>query len=144
MQERTVSSHPCVSPFISFLSILWYSEYKFFACLDKFIPTCFIIFDVIVNGFLSFNSVFLLYLEYSVQFSSVTLMCSTLCDNIDCGMPGVPVHRQCPRSAHTHVHQVGDAIQPPHPLWSLLLLPPVFPSIRVFSSESVLYIRWPK
>ena len=44
----------------------------------------------------------------------------------------------------THVHCVGDAIQPSHPLWSLLLLPSVFPSIRVFSHESVLHIRWPK
>ena len=42
-----------------------------------------------------------------------------------------------------HVHQVGDAIQPSHPLRPLLLLPSIFPSIRVFSSESVLPIRWP-
>ena len=46
--------------------------------------------------------------------------------------------------AQTHVHWVGDAIQPSHPLSSLLLLPSLFPSIKVFSSESVLLIRWPK
>ena len=58
-------------------------------------------------------------------------------------MPGLPVHHQLPELAQTHVHRVGDAIQPSHPL-SLLLLPSVFPSIRVFSNESVLHIRWPK
>ena len=44
----------------------------------------------------------------------------------------------------THVHQVGDAIQPSHPLHPLLLLPPIPPSIRVFSNESTLHMRWPK
>ena len=44
----------------------------------------------------------------------------------------------------THVHCISDAIQPSHPLSPLLLLPSIFPSIRVFSSESVLCIRWPK
>ena len=60
--------------------------------------------------------------------------------------PGLPVHQQLPESTQTHVHQVGDAIQPFHFLLSrpLLLLPSIFPSIRVFSSESVLCIRWPK
>ena len=54
-----------------------------------------------------------------------------------------PVHHQLPELAQTHVHQVTDAIQPSHPL-SLLLLPSIFPSIRVFSNESVLPIRGPK
>ena len=49
-----------------------------------------------------------------------------------------------PRVSQTHVHWVSDAIQPSHPLSSLLLLPSVFPSIRVFSSESAIHIRWPK
>ena len=48
------------------------------------------------------------------------------------------------RVCSTHVHRVGDAIQPSHPLSSLLLPPSIFPSIRIFSSESVLHIRWPK
>ena len=51
-------------------------------------------------------------------FSSVALMCLNLCDNTDCSVPGIPVLHQYPSSAHTHVHQVGDAIQPSHPLWS--------------------------
>ena len=58
--------------------------------------------------------------------------------------PGLPVHHQLPELAQTHVHWVGDAIQPSHPLLSPSLLPSIFPSIRVFSSESVLCIMWPK
>ena len=59
-------------------------------------------------------------------------------------MPGFPVHHQLPELAQTHVHRVSYAIQPSHPLSSPLFLHSVFPSIRVFSSESVLCIRWPK
>ena len=58
-------------------------------------------------------------------------------------MPGLPVHHQLPEFSQTHVHWVGDAIQPSHPLSSPS--PPWYiPSIRVFSNESVLCIRWPK
>ena len=63
---------------------------------------------------------------------------------MDCSMPGFPVHHQFPEPAQTHVHRVGDTMQPSHPLHPLLLLPSIFPSIRVFSTESVLHIRWPK
>ena len=58
-------------------------------------------------------------------------------------MLGFPVHHQLLDLAQTHVHQVGDAIQPSHPCHPLLL-PSIFPSIRVFSKESVLCTRWPK
>ena len=67
-----------------------------------------------------------------------------LCNPMDCSTPGLPVHHQLPEFTQTHVHWVSEAIQPPHPLLSLLLPPSIFPSIRVFSSESVLCIRWPK
>ena len=60
---------------------------------------------------------------------------------MDCSTPGFPVHCQFLELAQTHAHRVGDAIQPSHPL---LLPPSIFPSIRVFSNESVLRIRWPK
>ena len=70
--------------------------------------------------------------------------CPTLCDAMNCSTPGFPVHYQFPQLSQTHVHRVSDAIQPPHPLLLLLLLPPIFPSIRVFSNKSVLCIRWPK
>ena len=79
-----------------------------------------------------------------VQFSSVAQSCLTLCDPMNCSTPGFPIHHQLPEFTQTHVHGVGDATQPSHPLSSLLLLPPSPPSIRVFSNESVLHIRWPK
>ena len=79
-----------------------------------------------------------------VQFSSVTQSCLLLCDPMDCSTPGLPVHHQLPEFTQTQVHWVGDVIQPSHPLHPLLLLPPIFPSMRVFSNESVLCIRWPK
>ena len=59
-------------------------------------------------------------------------------------MPGLPVHHQLQEFTQTHVHRVGDAIQPSHPLSSPLLPPSIFPNIRVLSNESVLHIRWPK
>ena len=56
--------------------------------------------------------------------------------------PGLSVHHQLPEATQTHVHRVGDAIQPS--CFPLLLLPSIFSSIRVFSNESALRIRWPK
>ena len=53
-----------------------------------------------------------------VQFSSVAQSCPTLCDPMNCSMPGLPVHHQLPEFTQTHVHRVGDAIQPSHPLSS--------------------------
>ena len=52
------------------------------------------------------------------QFSSVTQSCPTLCDPMNCSMPGLPVHHQLLESTQTNVHWVGDAIQPSHPLLS--------------------------
>ena len=54
----------------------------------------------------------------SVQFSLVAQSCLTLCDPMNRSTPGLPVHHQLPEFTHTHVHQVGDAIQPSHPLSS--------------------------
>ena len=80
----------------------------------------------------------------TLQFSSVTQSCPTLCDPTDCSMPGLLIHHQLPDFTQTHVHWVGDAIQPSHPVSSLFLLPSIFPSIRIFSNESALCISWPK
>ena len=79
-----------------------------------------------------------------VQFSSVAQSCLTLCDPMNCNTPGPLVHHQLPEFTQTHVHRAGDAIQPSHPQSSLLLLPPIPPSIRVFSNESTLHMRWVK
>ena len=75
--------------------------------------------------------------------SSVAQSCPALSNPMDCSMPGLPVHHQLPEFTQTHVHQVGDAIQLSHPLSSPS---PAFnlSSIRVFSNESVLHIRYPK
>ena len=84
------------------------------------------------------------FLTASVQFSSVTQPCPTLCTSMDCSTPGLPIHRQLPEFIQTHIHWVGDAIQHLILCHPLLRLPSIFPSIRVFSNESVLHIRWPK
>ena len=62
--------------------------------------------------------------------------------SLDCSMPGFPVLRRLPEFAQTHVHWVGDAIQPSCPLLSPSSPDLIFPSIRVFFNESALCIRW--
>ena len=63
---------------------------------------------------------------------------------INCSTPGFPVPHYLPELAQNHGHYVYDAIQSLHPLLPLLLLPSIFPSIRVFSNDLALRIRWPK
>ena len=63
-------------------------------------------------------SLFTLYHITTVQFSSVAQSCPTLCDPMGCSTPGLPVQHQLPLFTQTHVHWVGDAIQPSHPLSS--------------------------
>ena len=75
---------------------------------------------------------------------SVTQSCLTLWNPMDCSMPGFFLLHHLPELAQTHVHWVGDGIQPSCLCHPLLLLPSIFPSIRVFYSESALRIRWPK
>ena len=80
----------------------------------------------------------------SQSFSSVAQSCLTLCNPMDCSTPGFPVLHHLLELAQTHVYRVSDAIQPSHPLSSPS--PPAFSilSIRVFSKELALGIRWPK
>ena len=80
----------------------------------------------------------------SVQFSSVAQSCPTLCDPMNCSRPGLPVHHQLQSSARfTSIELVmpSSHLILCHPL---LLLPPIPPSITVFSNESTLRMRWPK
>ena len=79
----------------------------------------------------------------SGQFSSVAQSCPTLWDPMKCSTSGHPV-QQLPEFTQTHIHWLRDDIQLSHPRHPLPLLPSIFPSIRVFSNESVLCIRWPK
>ena len=95
-----------------------------------------------------------LFSSFSFHFVSVFLpsccCCSvaksgpTLCNPMGCSMPGFPVLHYLLDFAQIHVHWVGDAIQPPRPLTPPSPLPSILPSIRFFSSESSLHIRWPK
>ena len=79
----------------------------------------------------------------SVQFSSVQLL-SPVQFFVTPWITALPVHHQLPEFTQTHVHRVSDFIQPSHPLSSLSPPPPIPPSIRVFSNESTLHIRWQK
>ena len=81
---------------------------------------------------------------FSVQFSSVTQLGLILCNPMDRSTPDLPVHHQLLELSQTHAHWVGDTIQPSILCHPLLLPPSIFPSIRVFSNESVLQIRWPQ
>ena len=77
------------------------------------------------------------------QFSSVAQSSPTLCDPMNRSTPGLPVHHQLPEFTQTHVHRVGDAIQPSHPLSSPS--PNPNPSQhQSLSNESTLRMRWPK
>ena len=75
---------------------------------------------------------------------SVAQSCPTLSDPMDCSTPGFPVLAHFPELAQTYVHWAGDDTQPSHSLSAPSLPFSIFPSIRVFSDESVLHIRWPK
>ena len=76
--------------------------------------------------------------------SSVAQSCPTHWDPKYCSMQGFTVLHHLPVLVQTHVHWVSDAIQPSHPLSSPSALASIFPSIRVFSNELALHIRWPK
>ena len=114
---------PLFSLFSLFPSSLFFIPSLFFL-LPFFLP-----FSLPVLSFLLLSSPFppptssifpsfLLLNRQCVQFSSVAQLCPTLCDPMDCSTPGFPVHHQLPGFTQTHVHWVGDAIQPSHPLSS--------------------------
>ena len=119
--------------------ILWFSQLKFLRgrknWLAKIISWCHTLENIVllssVSEVQSCLSIRCLYTWYNLlpgrwthvvkvtwiwegQFSSVAQLCPTLCDPMDCSMPGFPVHHQLPE--FTYVHRVGDAIQPSHPL----------------------------
>ena len=77
------------------------------------------------------------------MFCSVQFSHSVVSNPVDCSMPGLPVHHQFPQFTKAHVHSVGDASQPSHPL-SSPSPPAPNPSQHQVSNKSVLRIRWPK
>ena len=80
----------------------------------------------------------------SVQFSSVTQSCPTLCETMDYSTPGFPVHHQLPEL--TQIMSIESVMPSNHLVLChpLLLVPSIFPSIRVFSNELTIHINWPK
>ena len=72
-----------------------------------------------------------------VQFSSVAQLCPTLCGPMNCSMPGLPVHHQLLEFTQTHVHRVGDAIQPSHPVIPFSSCPPSFPASESFAMSQL-------
>ena len=96
--------------------------------------------------FLRAETISILFTNF-IQCCGVWLISSvqpTLWDPMNRSTPGLPVHHHLPEFTQTHIHWVGDVIQPSHLCHPLLLLPPIPPSIRVFSNESTLCMRWPK
>ena len=86
-------------------------------------------------------------MKYSVQFSSVTQSYPTLCDPMNRSTPGLCVHHQLPEFTQTHVHLIPNSVMPSSHLilcHLLFLLLSIFPSIRIFSNELALCIRWLK
>ena len=84
---------------------------------------------------------------HSDKFSSVHLVaqsCLTLCNPMNCSTPGLPLHHHPPLFTQTHVHRVGDAIQPSHPLSSPSPPAPNPSQHQIFVNESTLRMRWPK
>ena len=75
---------------------------------------------------------------------SVSQLCPTLCDPMDCSTLGFSVLHYLLEFTQTHVHWISHAIQPSHPLLSPSSPPSIIPSIRIFSNELALHIRWPK
>ena len=134
-----VRVHDCIVP-LSLLSD-WHSNWCRASALKGIKSPLFIF---ILAGFSFELMCYLeLFITFGVQFSSVAQSCPTLCDPMNCSTPGLPVHHQLPEFTQTHVHWVGDPIQPSHPLSSPP--PPAFnlSQHQGLSNES-LHITWPK
>ena len=127
---------------------------KIFSCSIQDVKVCMLLSSKGFQGKQPFSNIqisgkinwylFFQLLYFILQFSPVAQSCPTLCDPMDCNMPGLPIHHQLLEFTQTHIHWVGDAIQPSHPLSSPS--PPAFnlSQHQVFSNELVLCIRWPK
>ena len=81
------------------------------------------------------TSIIFIWISMSVQFSTLAQSCLTLCSPMDCSMPVLPVHHKLPKFTQTHVHWVGDAIQPSHPLSS-----PSYPTFNLSQHQGL--FKW--
>ena len=102
--------------------------------------------SIVTSNMAHYGKTKILSFQCIFQFSSVQFNHSVVpdCDHIDYSTPGLPVHHQLTEFIQSHVHSVCDAIQHLILCCFLLLPPSIFPSIRIFSNESALCIRWPK
>ena len=133
LQADALTSEPPGKPFISSRSLLNLScifsilVSRLFICDAILFSRFWIIFTIIIwnslSGRFAIYSSFVwfgghLYCSFQFSFSSVAQSCPTLCDPMNCSMPGLPVYHHLPEFTQTHVHRVSDAIQPSHPLSS--------------------------
>ena len=72
------------------------------------------LFNIFTTSHIPSLSLFFFFLVRTLQFSSVAQSCPTLCDPMNCSTPGLPIHHHLPEFSQTHIHRVGDAIQPSH------------------------------
>ena len=118
------------------LSSLFFSLFFFLLWLDDFQWSVWICcFLFLIDWVCCWIPLLNFRLNYYVQFSSVTQSCPTLCDIMNCSTPGLPVHHQFLESTQTHVHWVGDAIQPSH-----LLLSPSPPALNLSQHQGL--FKW--
>ena len=118
-------------PFLSFLNLwLYISRVISFRCITQ----CWYLYILYIKWLWNIHSISCA-VHYILQFSSVAQSCPALCDPMNCSTPGLPVHHHLPKSTQTHVHWVSDASNRLILCCPLLLLPSIFPSIRVFSNE---------
>ena len=124
----TQGSNPGLLHCRQILHHLSYREVTFYYCSSPSLRS--ICFNTHSGCLKSQRVLFFAICTTSVQFSSVDQSCSTLYNPMDWSTPGLPVHHQLPKFTQTHVHWVGDAIQPSHPLWSPSSPTPQFKSIN--------------
>ena len=121
---------------------MWFPMRKCWTILDqtlKFLSSislCSMIL-ILFQKFVIKKNIWQVFWIFSVQFSSIAQLCSTLCDPRNCSTPGLPVHHKLPESTQTHVHQVGDAIQPSHPLFPFSSCPQSFPASGSFQMSQL-------
>ena len=109
LSEKLFISPSILNEIVSGYNNLGYIfPFQYFKCILPFLIACRVSAQISAVKLLDFPCI----------FSSVAQSCPSLCDPMDCSMPGIPVHHQLPEFTQTHVHRVGDAIQPSHPLSS--------------------------
>ena len=136
-QKSTEGCSPWSCRELDMTEATWHAHIVEFQCYVNF---CYIVIQY-THTYILFHIIFLYGLLS--QFSC-SVVWSAPPNPMDGSMLGFPVHHQIPELTQTHFHRVGDAIHPSHLCHPLLLQPSIFPSIKVFSNESVLCIRWPK